>query len=159
MKKLEIEIDLKNKSKFVSEYNDNTLDPHLRDYVINELIGYDLNTKVTINIFAKYELVESDKEEYKKIFKKEFRECLYDLKEKRNHSNYKRLALFVIGLLCILLDYYCSAYFGDVISEIITIFGWVALWELIYSILFTAVSRRRDIKRYEQILKAEIKFR
>lgn len=159
MKKLEIEVDLKNKSKFVSEYNDNTLDPHLRDYIINELVGYDLNTKVTINILAKYELTESDKEEYKKIFKKEFRECLSDLKEKRKHSNYKRIGLFFIGILCILVDYYFSKYFGDIIGEIITIFGWVALWELVYSILFTAVSRRRDIKRYEQILKAEIKFK
>lgn len=158
MKKLEIEIDLKNKDDFISRYNDKTLDPKLRDYIINELVGYDNNIKLSINIKTTYKLTDDDKVEYRKIIRKEFSEGLIELEGTRKRSNIKRLSLFLIGSLSLLVEFKFEKYVGSVLGEIINILGWVCLWEFIYSILFTAISRKNTIKRYKQILNAEIKF-
>ena len=52
-----------------------------------------------------------------------------------------------------------GTYIGTVVSEIINIIGWVCIWEFIYSILFTAISRKNDIDRLKQILNSEIDFK
>ena len=159
MKRIEVEIDLKTKNDFVSEYNDNTLEPSLKHYIINELVGYDTKTKVVINIKPKYKISEDEETQYRKILRKEFRESLTDLEEIRRQSNMKRISLFLIGLLSLLIQLRLGSYIGTVVSEIVEIIGWVCIWELIYSILFTAISRKNDIDRLKQILDAEIDFK
>ncbi len=159
MKRIEIEIDLKTKSDFVSEYNDNTLDPTLKNYIINELVGYDSKAKVVIYIKPKYKIKDDEQTQYRKIIRKEFRESLADLENLRRKSNMKRVSLFLIGLFSFLIQMRLGEYIGTVISEIINIIGWVCIWEFIYSILFTAISRKNDIDRLRQILNAEIEFK
>ena len=66
-KKLNIEVDISEKKYFTSKYNENTLAPELKDYLLNEIIGYDINTKINININAKFKLTDEEKEHYKKI--------------------------------------------------------------------------------------------
>ena len=61
-KKINIEVDMSEKKYFVSKYNDNTLAPELKDYLLNEIIGYDINTKINIIIDAKFDLIEEEKE-------------------------------------------------------------------------------------------------
>ena len=159
MKRIEIDIDLKTKNDFVSEYNDNTLEPALKHYIINELVGYDTKTKVVIFIKPKYKIKEEEQAQYRKILRKEFKESLSDLEEIRRQSNNKRAGLFLIGLISFLIQLRLGSYIGSVFSEIIEIIGWVCIWEFIYSILFTAISRKNDIDRLKQILNAEIEFK
>lgn len=40
-KKLNIEVDISEKKYFTSKYNENTLAPELKDYLLNEIIGYE----------------------------------------------------------------------------------------------------------------------
>ena len=61
-KKLNIEVDISEKKYFVSKYNENTLAPELKDYLLNEIIGYDINTKINIIIDAKFDLTDEEKE-------------------------------------------------------------------------------------------------
>lgn len=154
-----IEIDIKDKTDYLSDYNDNTLAPELRDFLLNELVGYSVKEKLYLDIKSKEKLSDEDKEKFIKVLKKEFRECLADLELEAKYSNYKRIGLLLIGVICIFINYQFNLYLGGVLSEIFTIIGWVAIWELVYSILFTALSRRRDIKRYKQIIKANINFK
>ena len=46
-KKLNIEVDISEKKYFTSKYNENTLAPELKDYLLNEIIGYDINSKIS----------------------------------------------------------------------------------------------------------------
>ena len=57
-KELNIEVDIRNKNDFVSEYNDNTLSPSLKKYLLNEIAGYDINSKINLNIDCKFELTD-----------------------------------------------------------------------------------------------------
>ena len=74
-------------------------------------------------------------------------------------SNVKKVILFTIGMLFIVAAYFLNHIFGEVLVEVFTIFGWVALWEVAYAIFFTDASRRRNIKKYNQIIKSKIKFK
>ena len=70
-KKLNIEVDISEKKYFTSKYNENTLAPELKDYLLNEIIGYDINTKININIDTKFKLTDEEKEHYKKLIIKD----------------------------------------------------------------------------------------
>ena len=48
-KKLNIEIDVHSKKDLVSKYSDDTLSLELKEYLLNELVGEDINSKVNIN--------------------------------------------------------------------------------------------------------------
>lgn len=158
-KKINIEVDISEKKYFVSKYNENTLAPELKDYLLNEIIGSDINTKINIIIDAKFDLTEDEKEHYKKLIIKEFRENNDEIQYEIEQGNLKKLTLSFIGMLFILASYFFNHIIGEVLEEILNIFGWVALWEVAYAIFFTDASRRRKLKRNNQIIHADIKYK
>ena len=158
-KKLNIEVDISEKKYFVSKYNENTWAPELKDYLLNEIIGYDINTKINIIIDAKFDLTDEEKEHYKNLIIKEFKESNDEILYEIEQSNLKKLTLSLIGILFIVASYFFSHIMGEVLEEILMVFGWVALWEVAYAIFFTDASRRRKIKRNNQIKHANIKYK
>ncbi|UKI57173.1 MAG: hypothetical protein L6V81_07270 [Clostridium sp.] len=58
-------------------------------------------------------------------------------------------------MLFIVAAYFLNHIFGEILVEVFTVFGWVALWEVAYAIFFTDASRRRNIKKYNQIIKSK----
>ena len=158
-KELNIEVDIRNKNDFVSEYNDNTLSPALKKYLLNEIAGYDINSKINLNIYCKFELTDEEKDKYKKIIIKEFKESKDELLLEIAGSNIKKVILFTIGMFFIVAAYFLNHIFGEILVEVFTVFGWVALWEVAYAIFFTDASRRRNIKKYNQIINSKIKFK
>lgn len=158
-KELNIEVDIRNKNDFVSDFNDNTLSPLIKDYLLNEIAGYDINHKININIDCKFQLTDKEKEKYQKIIIKEFKESKDELLLEIKESNLKKVLLFLIGLLFIVITYFLNNVLGEVLVEVFNIFGSVAIWEVAYAIFFTDASRRRTIKKYNQILKSNIKFK
>ena len=157
-KKLNIEVDISEKKYFTSKYNENTLAPELKDYLLNEIIGYDINTKINININAKFKLTDEEKEHYKKIIIKEFKESNDELEYEIELGNIKKLTLLLIGISFVNASYFFGHAIGEILEEILMVFGWVALWEVAYAIFFTDASRRRKIKRNNQIIKSNIKY-
>ena len=128
-KKLNIEVDISEKKYFTSKYNENTLAPELKDYLLNEIIGYDINTKINININAKFKLTDEEKEHYKKIIIKEFKESNDELEYEIELGNIKKLTLLLIGISFVIASYF-----------------------------FGHATRRRKIKRNNQIIKSNIKY-
>lgn len=159
MRRLNIEVDISEKKYFVSKYNDKTLAPELREYIINELVGYNLDSKVRINIVTKFELTGVEEEKYKEIIKKEFRESISELKSETLASDKMKLIMFCLGIMFIISSYFMNSFFGGIPGEILMIFGWVVMWEVAYAIFFTDAKRKRKIKRYKQILNSEIVFK
>ncbi len=158
-KELNIEVDIRNKNDFVSEYNDKTLSPDLKKYLLNEIAGYDINSKINIDIYCKFQITKDEEEKYKKIIIKDFKESKDELLLEIAGSNVKKVILFTIGMLFIVAAYFLNHIFGEILVEVFTVFGWVALWEVAYAIFFTDANRRRNIKKYNQIIKSKIKFK
>lgn len=158
-KKLTIEVDIRDKQHFTSKYNENTLDPELKDYLLNELTGYDINTKLNIVIDAKFKLTSDEKEHYKKLIIKEFKESNDEIEYEIKEGNKKKITLFLIGVFFIIASYFFSHIMGEILEEVLMVFGWVVLWEVAYAIFFTDVTRRRKIKRNNQIIHSNITYK
>ena len=114
-KKLNIEVDISEKKYFTSKYNENTLAPELKDYLLNEIIGYDINSKININIDAKFKLTDEEKEHYKKLIIKEFKESNDELEYEIELGNIKKITLLLIGISFVIASYF----FGHIIGEIL----------------------------------------
>jgi len=158
MRRLDVEIDLKEKSDFYSNFNEKTLNPKVRDYIINELVGYDVKYNVTLKIKSAEKLSNTDKEMFEKVIKKEFKECIIETNDEIRASNIQKIILFSLGILCLVLSYTLLNLLGDIISELLLIFGWLGLYEAVYTILFADLGMVRKLKRLKQISKAEIEF-
>lgn len=158
-KGLEVIIDLKKKGDFVSRYNNNTLDSKLKEYIINELVGYSTESKVTITINSAFELTEEEKEHYVKILKKEFKEDLDEEKYLTKKNKIKEIYSAVVGTLFILASYFMNLDILGVLKEIILIVGWVLIWEVAYSIIFTNGKRKISLRRLKQISNCKIEFK
>lgn len=154
----EIEIDLRNKEDFTSTYSEETLSPELRDYILNEITGCDINSKVKIKIKARFKLSETEKEKYTKMIIREFKDNRREVKYESRSSMTRKILLSLIGILFIVAAYFFGHLFGEIMEEILVIFGWAALGEVAYAILFTDVSRRRKIKRDTQVIKSNVEF-
>lgn len=158
-KGLEVIIDLKKKGDFVSRYNNNTLDSKLKEYIINELVGYSTESKVTITINSAFELTDEEKEHYVKILKKEFKEDLDEEKYLVKKNKIKEIYSSVVGTLFILASYFMNLDILGVLKEIILIVGWVLIWEVAYSIIFTNGKRKISLRRLKQISNCKIEFK
>lgn len=158
-KGLEVIIDLKKKGDFVSRYNNNTLDSKLKEYIINELVGYSTESKVTITINSAFELTEEEKEHYVKILKEEFKEDLDEEKYLVKKNKIKEIYSAVVGTLFILASYFMNLDILGVLKEIILIVGWVLIWEVAYSIIFTNGKRKISLRRLKQISNCKIEFK
>ena len=93
-----------------------------------------------------------------KIIIKEFKESNDELEYEIELGNIKKLTLLLIGISFVIASYFFGHAIGEILEEILMVFGWVALWEVAYAIFFTDASRRRKIKRNNQIIKANIKY-
>ncbi len=157
-KKFDININIHNGKDLVSKYNDDTLSPELKEFILNELVGVSVKRKVTIYMKYDKDLSEEDQKVIKKIIRDEFRETLDELEYERKKSDIQKLFLTFLGIAFII----CSNLFGEmgtILTSVLEIFGWVAVWEVAYAIFFTDLSRKHKERRINQILKAEIIFK
>lgn len=158
MSRINLTIDLENKSKFISEYNKKTLNRELKEYILNELVGYDTNDKLKIRINVSYNLNEEEKKEYIKILKKDFKENYIDLRYDAKMNYIKSVVLILIGIIFLIVGFVFSNHNDSLMSEISNIGGWLLIWESGYAIIYTLADRRKEMQRYKQIINSEIEF-
>lgn len=158
MEKIYIDLNVRDKKYFVSKYNDEVIDPELSTYITNYMIGNDIRKKVVINIKSKFELTEIEKEKYSKIIRKEFSENIDELNEESRKSNERKSLILLLGIVFIMLSYLIDSSLGHIFSQVLTVFGWVALWEVAYALLFGDAKRRRTLMRYNQLFNCDIVF-
>lgn len=158
MSRINLTIDLEDKSKFISEYNKKTLNRELKEYILNELVGYDTNDKLKIRINISYNLSEEDKKEYIKVLKKDFKENYIDLRYDAKMNYIKSVILILIGILFLIVGFVFLNNNDSLMSEISNIGGWLLIWESGYAIIYTLADRRKEMQRYKQIINSEIEF-
>lgn len=158
MEKIYIDLNVRDKKYFVSKYNDEVIDPELSTYINSYMIGNDIRKKVVINIKSKFELSDVEKDKYVKIIKKEFSENVDELNEESKKANERKLLILLLGILFITLSYLIDSSLGHIFSQVLTVFGWVALWEIAYAVLFGDAKRKRSLARYKQLLNCDILF-
>lgn len=155
---IDLDITINNKKEFYSKYNEGTLNRQLQDYILNELVGYNEKYKLNIHIKTKLDLTDEEKEKYAELIRNEFRENYIDLKDDVIKHYRKSIILTAMGLVLLVIGLVFSKYEDSLLSEIFNIGGWLLIWESGYEIIYTLVDRKKEMKRFNQIITSNIEF-
>jgi hypothetical protein len=83
----------------------------------------------------------------------------YSLKQKILKINQlKAILFFILGTLFLMLSYSIINY-GDLIKDILSIAGWVAIWETVSVLLFDNIKIRTNKLNIDRLYNAKIEFK
>lgn len=157
-KKLEIEISLSENSQIYNEFNDNQLSDELSNYIYNQCKGKPVRKNIVLNINHKFKMNEEDKIKLINSIRENYG---IDIKEnllKLGFEHVKEFILIVLGSLLLLISNFFNYIDSPIISEIISIFGCVIIWETAHNIFFLETEIRLAIKRLKKLTNAKINF-
>lgn len=154
-----IEITIKDKEDIFNKFNENLISEDLGDFIFRQSKKMSLNSKTVIEIDdraslnkeERHHLIDAIREYYGLMVKEKL---IYT-----RFNNARKIILFIIGVLLILLSDALTNIFSLLIPELFLIAGWVAIWETVYSILFSDNKNRMEIKKLKGLTKCDIRFK
>lgn len=154
--KKEIEIILNEESNIYNPYNNKQLANELHEYIYSQVKGIPLNTDIKIKIQHNFDLDDKEKDKLVDKIREDFgvdvQENLINLKIER----IKQITFFLIGCILIFIS---KTFNNEAIKEIMSIFGWIWLWEFGYSFCFNSIKTKIINKKYKNLIKAKIEFK
>ena len=147
------------KDDYISQFNENKLSNKLSNYILDECRGKPLKNKITLNIKMNYRISNKEKEEFIKMIHNNYKDDLKEYMLILKRSIIKKIIIFFIGVVLIYLAYFKDIMDNEVISEIILIIGWVAIWEVAYTWFFESDKNRIMVIRLKQLIKCNINFK
>ncbi len=153
-----IEISFDGKDDYISQFNNAKLSDRLSNYILEECRGKSLSNRITLNIKTNFKINANEKEEFIKMVHENYKTDLKEYTLILKFSNIKKSIIFFIGIILIYLAYFRGISSNEVISEVILIIGWVAIWEAAYTWFFESDKNRIKAKRLKQLAKCRINF-
>ena len=153
-----IEISFDEKDDYINQFNENKLSNYLSNYILDECKGKSLANRITLNVKVNFKMSSKEKEEFKKMIHENYKSDLSEYMLILKYSNFKKMIVFFAGIILIYLHYFKDISNNKVISEVILVIGWVAIWEAAYTWLFENSKNRVKIKRLKQLTKCKINF-
>ena len=150
-----ININLKKKDDFYSRYSNQKLSSELTEFIYNECYGEDYKNNIIINIYTKLKISNKEKNAMMDTVRRTFGLKVQDELYYYEKAKFKKTILFLIGIVLIVI-YYLS--FIEVLSEIISILGWLAIWESVYSFLADSSKDYIKIYRLRRLASSRIYF-
>lgn len=157
-KRLEINIFIKNITKIYNQYNENQLSDELSNYIYNQCKGKHAIKNINLNINHDFDINNEEKIKLINTIRENYG---IDIKEnllKMKHERIKEIILFFIGVLLIIFSKLFNYINGEIMGEIISIFGWVAVWEIAYNLIFAKTKIIIENKRLKKLTEAKIIF-
>lgn len=153
-----IEINIQNFDEITEKYNTNELSDDLAKYIFNHAMAIPIIQNPEINVKSNEELSDEEKDKLSDMIHRHFG---LEVQKSIIMSTYKRnyqILLFLIGLFLITLSNLGFILKMSTIHELFLIFGWVAVWELIYDGLFTNYKAKIKRKRYKKLSNVKINY-
>lgn len=151
-----IHIDLEGKDDLYDEYNWNILNDKLASYINKQVSRSKLDDKIIIEISAGFTM-NKEKEKMRSCILEHYNDVLKECEIYDKVDVTKKIFLMLFGLIVLVVARNIEV--AGIISELLNIAGWVAVWEVVYSLLFTDNERKFKQKRAKQLVKAEIIFK
>lgn len=153
-----IEVDIKTKEGLFNPFNDNQISDELGNYIFRNSKKGSLNSKLTINIDNKVSFNDEEKEKLIDAIREYFGLLVRAKMNYSRFNNVKKIVLFIIGVMLILLSDVLSNALGFLIPEVISIAGCVAIWETVSILLFVDNENRFEIKKMKELTRCDIHF-
>lgn len=104
------------------------------------------------------EIDEETQDRIRRIIKNNYGMEIDDLDYENRWEAYISIALFIIGTLFLLIGYALPSTTWSIIKEMISIVGWVILWDMMESIIFTSNKRKLERLNNIQIYDSQVEF-
>lgn len=154
----EINVVLNSNSQIYNQYNDSQLSDELSSYIYNQFRGIPLNTDIKLNIILKYDMNDDERnklvDEIRENYGIDIKENLLKLKIER----YKQLSFILLGIVLLILSNFFTNIHISLAGQVFSIFGWVMIWEFVYSLIFMNIKTHLENKRYKKLIEAKIHF-
>ena len=157
--KLKINITLDKNTEIFNPYNKNQLSDELSNYIYNSCKGYSNRKNIKINIIHNHEINEEEKEKIIDAIRSNFG---IDIKENILQIEYElglEVILILLGTILLITSKLFHQLDTIVIDEVISIFGWVMIWEAAYHFLFVDIKKMIENKRIKKLTEAKITFK
>lgn len=153
-----IEININNYEDIIEKFDNDKLSRELADFIYNQYTAFSINQNIEINIRTTFDLTENQEQEIVDMIHRHF-----GLETQKNILTFKyktkyQVLLFLIGIFLIALSNITFISDLSTIHEILLIFGWVAVWELIYDIMFVDMKENIKRKRYKKLSKVKVNY-
>jgi len=153
-----IDIMITKDSQLYNQFNNSRLSDELSIYILEQFRGVPFSTDVVLNISSNYKLIASEKKklvnEIRENYGLDIRENLLMLRFQR----FKELVVLFFGLLLIALAHFFDSEVYYNLQQMISIFGWVLVYECFSCLSFVNTKLRYQNKRYEKLIKSKIIF-
>lgn len=157
--KINIDITLNKATQIFNPYNKEQLSDELSNYIYNSCKGSSNSKNIKINIHHNHEINNEEKTKIIDAIRSNFG---IDIKENILHIKYElslELILILIGAILLITSKVFHNLNTIVIDEVISIFGWVMIWEAAYHFLFVDIKKMIENKRLKKLTEAKIYFK
>lgn len=157
--KLNINITLDKNTQVFNPYNKEQLSDELSNYIYSCCKGTPTKKNIRINIIHNHEIKDEEKKEIIDAIRSNFG---IDIKENILNIRYElslELLLILIGTILLITSKIFHNLNAFVIDEVISIFGWVMIWETAYHFIFVDIKKFIENKRLKKLTEAKINFK
>lgn len=145
-----IEIFVKEESELVSKYNSNVLNEELGEYIYGSFFREKKRKRIKLDIYLSFEY---DEDKLRKLIHNYFKVRSEDLNVYKERNVSISIIMIMIGIFAVILLQFVNI---SLIKELLTIVGWLFLWEAIYNLSFTVLENRKKIKKLSSLSKCII---
>ena len=153
-----IEVDIKSRDGIFNPFNENQISEELGNYIFRNSKKGEFNSKLIINIDNKILFTDDEKEKIVDAIREYFGLLVRTKLAYSRFNSVKKLGLFMIGIILMLLSNVTRDGLGFLIPEVVSIAGCVAIWEAVYIILFVDNKNRFEIRKLKELTMCEINF-
>jgi hypothetical protein len=156
--KVDISINVKSKDTFYDELDVKrlTLSKKIEDYIDSKLKNVIYKSNVVLTFYTT-KLSDDEQDNIIKLIRSHYGLILFQNKRELNITKIKTFILFIIGILFLASTYILSSKY-ILIKDILSIAGWVSIWEMISIILFDIIKAQIEKHNYQRLYDAKIKF-
>jgi len=153
-----IEVDIKSREGIFNPFNENQISDELGNYIFRNSKKGEAKSKLIINIDNKIPFNEDEKEKLVDAIREYFGLLVRSKLAYSRFNSVKKMVLFMIGIILMLLSNVTRDSLGFLIPEVVSIAGWVAIWEAVHIILFADNKNRFEIRKLKELTMCEINF-
>jgi hypothetical protein len=156
--KVDISINVEDKDTFYDELDVKrlTLSKDIEDYIESKLKKVIYKSNVVLTFYTP-ELSEDEQEDIIKLIRSHYGLILFQNKRELNITKIKIFILFIIGISFLASTHILSSEYV-LVKDILSIAGWVSIWEIVSTILFDTIKTQREKYNYQRLYNAKIKF-
>lgn len=155
---MDINVYINERNDFNNKFNNDELNSELGEYIFQKMLVASLKRKqsVKINVFTSFNVSQDENIAMIAMLKKYFLNQINLEKIYLNNSYIKNFLLSVAGMFLIAISYWLNNGTNFILTEILLIMGWLIIWEMGYSVLFSNSQHRLKIRLLKKITSCDV---